>query len=141
MKKIKIINGPNLNLLGKREPVLYGSEDFSEVFTRLKLAFPETELTYFQSNSEEEIIIALQESAVEGVSGIVFNPAAFSHSSIAIADAVAGIDIPVAEVHISNIYGREAFRHHSYISKFAKGVISGFGVEGYHLAVDYLVRS
>ncbi len=141
MKKIKIINGPNLNLLGKREPVLYGSEDFSKVFARLKSAFPETELIYFQSNSEEEIIIALQESTVEGVTGIVLNPAAFSHSSIAIADAVAAIDIPVAEVHISNIYGREAFRHHSYISKFAKGVISGFGIEGYFLAVDYLVRS
>lgn len=141
MKKIKIINGPNLNLLGKREPVLYGSEDFSEVLNRLRLTFPETELMYFQSNSEEEIILAIQESGVEGVTGIVLNPAAFSHSSIAIADAVAATDIPVAEVHISNVYSREGFRQHSYVSKFAKGVITGFGVEGYHLAIDYLVRS
>lgn len=141
MKKIKIINGPNLNLLGKREPILYGSEDFSAVFARLKKAFPETELIYVQSNSEEEIIIAIQESEVEGVTGIVLNPAAFSHSSIAVADAVAAIDIPVAEVHISNVYAREGFRQNSYVSRFAKGVITGFGVEGYHLAIDYLVRS
>ena len=141
MKKIKVINGPNLNLLGKREPVLYGSEDFSSIFARLQSTFPDSELLYFQSNSEAEIIAALQESGGEGVTGIVLNPAAYSHSSIAIADAVAGIDIPVVEVHISNIYAREEYRQRSYISKFANGIISGFGVEGYRLAIDYLERS
>ncbi len=141
MKKFKLINGPNLNLLGKREPVLYGSEDFSTIIERLRAAYADCELTYFQSNSEKELIEALHNSSAEGVAGIVLNPAAFTHTSIALADAVAAIDIPVIEVHISNVYARDSFRKDSYISKYARGIIAGFGVEGYRLAIDYFLRS
>ncbi|NEN24479.1 type II 3-dehydroquinate dehydratase [Cryomorpha ignava] len=141
MKNILVINGPNLNLLGKREPVLYGSQDFSEVLDELKSDFPDCTISYFQSNNESELINALHAAADSGIEGAVFNPAAFTHTSIALADAVAAIDLPVVEVHISNIYGREDFRQKSYISKYAAGVIAGFGVAGYRLAVSYLVRS
>lgn len=141
MKNILVINGPNLNLLGKREPVLYGSQDFSEVLNVLKSDFPDCIISYFQSNNESELIDTLHASADSGIEGVVLNPAAFTHTSIALADAVAAIDIPVIEVHISNIYGRESFRQKSYISKYAAGVISGFGVAGYRLAIGYFVRS
>lgn len=141
MKKYLIINGPNLNLLGKREPVLYGSQDFSEVLQGLKSDFSEIEISYFQSNDESGLIDALHNAFADGVAGVVLNPAAFTHTSISLADAVAAIAIPVVEVHISNVFARESFRKHSYISKYAVGVISGFGVEGYRLAIDYLARS
>lgn len=139
--KYKLINGPNLNLLGKREPVLYGAEDFSTVFKTLKSDFPDQELLYFQSNNEGDIIEEIQRATQDNIAGIVLNPAAFTHSSIAIADAVAAIDIPVVEVHISNVFAREAFRQRSYISKYAAGVIAGCGTAGYRLALDFLIRS
>lgn len=141
MKNILVINGPNLNLLGKREPVLYGSQDFSEVLDGLKSQFPKIQISYFQSNNESELIEALHAAANDGVEGVVLNPAAFTHTSIALADAVAAIEIPVIEIHISNVYGRENFRSKSYISKYAEGVISGFGVKGYEMAIGYFVRS
>lgn len=141
MNSIKVINGPNLNLLGKREPILYGAEDFKDVFKSLINAYPKVELSYVQSNSEGEIVDELQRCIAEGIEGVVLNPAAYSHTSVAIADAVAALDIPVVEVHISNILAREAFRQKSLVSKFASGVITGFGTEGYRLAVDFLFRS
>ena len=141
MKNILVINGPNLNLLGKREPVLYGSQDFSEVLNELKSDFPDCIISYFQSNNESELIRTLHAAADSGIEGVVLNPATFTHSSIALADAVAAIDLPVVEIHISNVYGREDFRRKSYISKYAAGVISGFGVAGYRLAVAFFLRS
>lgn len=141
MKNILVINGPNLNLLGKREPVLYGSQDFSEVLNELKADFEDSDISYFQSNSETELIRALHAAADSGVEGIVLNPAAFTHTSLALADAVAAINIPVVEVHISNVLSREDFRRKSYISKYAAGIISGFGVAGYRLAINYFLRS
>jgi len=141
LKNLLIINGPNLNLLGKREPVLYGSETFDGVIENIRSIYPQSSIAYFQSNDESALIEALHDASANGVDGIVLNPAAYTHTSIAIADAVAAIDIPVVEVHISNVYGRENFRQHSYISKFARGVITGFGVDSYRIAVDYLLRS
>jgi len=141
VKNILVINGPNLNLLGTREPVLYGSQDFSEILNELKTHFPDLTISYFQSNNESELIDALHVAANNGVEGVVLNPAAFTHTSIALADAVAAIAVPVIEIHISNVYSREEFRRKSYISKYAKGVISGFGVSGYQMAIGYFVRS
>lgn len=141
MKNLLIINGPNLNLLGKREPVLYGSESFSEVLDNIRTIYPKSVITYFQSNDESDLIKALHEASANGVEGVVLNPAAYTHTSIALADAVAAIDIPVVEVHISNVFARENFRKESYISKYAKGVIVGFGVESYRLAIDFLLHS
>ena len=141
MKTLLIINGPNLNLLGKREPILYGSESFSEVLTHIRSIYPDYSITYFQSNDEGDLIQALHDASANGVEGIVLNPAAYTHTSIALADAVAAIDIPVIEVHISNVFARENFRKDSYISKYARGVIAGFGTEGYRLAIDYFIRS
>lgn len=141
MKTLLIINGPNLNLLGKREPVLYGTESFSDVLDNIRLIYPKSTITYFQSNDETDLIKALHDASANGVEGIVLNPAAYTHTSIALADAVAAIDIPVIEVHISNIFARENFRKDSYISKYVRGVISGFGVEGYRLAIDYFIQS
>lgn len=141
MKNLLIINGPNLNLLGKREPVLYGNESFSEVLDNIRSIYPNSSITYFQSNDETELIQALHDASANGVEGIVLNPAAYTHTSIALADAVAAIDIPVIEVHISNVFARENFRKDSYISKYAKGVIAGFGVESYRLGIDYFMES
>lgn len=141
MKNILVINGPNLNLLGKREPVLYGSKDFSEVLNGLKSDFPDCSISYFQSNNESELINTLHAAADSGVEGVVLNPAAFTHTSIALADAVAAITVPVIEIHISNVSAREDFRKKSYISKYAAGVISGFGVAGYRMAISYFFRS
>lgn len=137
---ILIINGPNLNLLGKREPALYGSESFSEVLSAIQDEFPATDVAYHQCNTEGEIIDLLHGAAEKGVKGIVLNPAAFTHTSIAIADAVAAIDVPVVEVHISNVYNREAYRQKSFVSKYAAGVITGFGINGYRLAVAHFLR-
>ena len=134
--QIAIINGPNLNLLGKRETNIYGNEDFNVFYAQLKLQYTQLELSYYQSNSEGQIVSKIQELGF-GVDGIILNPAAYSHTSIAIRDAISAIKVPVLEVHISNIYAREAFRNHSHISAVSVGVISGLGLKGYNLALDY----
>ncbi len=132
--KIAIINGPNLNLLGTRETEIYGSTSFEIYFAGLCKKFPEHELTYFQSNVEGELINKLHELGFS-YDGIVVNAGAYTHTSIALADAVAAIKTPVVEVHISNIFAREDFRHVSYIGRHCKGSISGFGLRGYEMAV------
>ena len=133
--KILIINGPNLNLLGTREPDIYGAVTFEDYFTQLQFRFKALELSYFQSNHEGELMDKLQE-AQENFQGVILNAAAYTHTSIAIADTVKAIKIPVVEVHISNIHTREDFRKHSYIAPYTKGVIVGFGLEGYALAIQ-----
>ena len=135
MKKIIIINGPNLNLLGKREPDVYGNQDFENYFNRLKASYPDVELDYFQSNVEGEIINKLHETGFS-YNGIILNAGAYTHTSIAIADAIRGITVPVVEVHISNVFSRENFRHHSYLSEVCRGVIVGFGLDSYRLAIE-----
>lgn len=137
MKKVIIINGPNLNLLGKREPEIYGSLNFTDFFEELKVKFPAMELTYFQSNIEGELIDKLHEVGFS-YDGILLNAGAYTHTSIAIGDAIKSIETPVVEVHISNTFGRESFRHQSYISAHAKGVILGFGMQSYELAIQSL---
>jgi len=133
--KIIIINGPNLNLLGNREPEVYGSQTFDEYFKTLKDRFPTIELSYFQSNIEGELIDKLQEAGFH-YDGIIINAAAYTHTSIGIGDTVKAIQTPVIEVHISNVYARENFRHHSFIAPNTKGVIVGFGLQGYDLALQ-----
>ena len=135
MKKILIINGPNLNLLGKREPDVYGNKSFDIYFEELKTEFQQFELEYFQSNTEGEIIDKLHQAGFS-IDGIILNAGAYTHTSIAIADAVRSIQTPVIEVHISNIFKRENFRHHSYLSEAVKGCIIGFGLDSYHLALQ-----
>ncbi|MFT5678660.1 type II 3-dehydroquinate dehydratase [Patiriisocius sp. Uisw_047] len=132
--KIIIINGPNLNLLGKREPSIYGNQTFEAYFGNLKTQNPAVSLEYFQSNIEGELIDKLQEVGFN-YDGIILNAGAYTHTSIAIGDAVKAIETSVVEVHISNTFGREEFRHQSYISAGAKGVILGFGMESYELAL------
>lgn len=134
MKKIIIINGPNLNLLGKREPEIYGHENFNSYYTHLKESFPDYEIHYFQSNVEGEIINKLHEIGFE-FDGIILNAGGYTHTSIAIADAVAAIESPVVEVHISNIFAREDHRHTSLFGAHTIGSISGFGLESYRLAL------
>jgi len=136
--KILIINGPNLNLLGVREPSIYGDKGFDRYFEDLKTAFPALELGYFQSNHEGEIIDKIHEVGFT-YDGIVLNAGAYTHTSLAIGDAIAGINTPVVEVHISNVHARESFRHHSYLAKNCKGIIAGFGLDSYRLAVLSLV--
>ncbi len=138
MKKITIINGPNLNLLGKREPEIYGSESFEEALETWKSKYDGLSLDYKQSNVEGELVNYIQEAGFEG-SGIILNAGAYTHTSVAIGDAVAAIDKPVIEVHISNIYGREEFRHKSFISPHAAGIIIGMGMQSYALAIDHLL--
>jgi 3-dehydroquinate dehydratase-2 len=133
--KIIIINGPNLNLLGKREPEIYGNQTFEEYFQQLKSKFSNIELHYFQSNIEGELVSKLQEVGFN-YDGIVLNAAAYTHTSVAIGDAVKAIETPVIEVHISNTFSREEFRHQSFISGNAKGVILGFGLQSYDLAIQ-----
>ncbi len=132
--KLIIINGPNLNLLGKREPEIYGNNSFETILATLKEQFPAVELDYFQSNSEGALIDKLHEVGFT-YDGIVLNAGAYTHTSIAIADAVRAITTPVVEVHISNVFAREEFRHHSFLSSAAKGVICGFGIDSYRLAI------
>lgn len=132
--KICIINGPNLNLLGKREPKIYGSQTFEDYLSILKSKFHNLELNYFQSNIEGELIDKIQECGFS-YEGIILNAGAYTHTSIGIGDAVKAITTPVVEVHISNTFSRESFRHQSYISGNAKGVILGFGMKSYELAV------
>jgi 3-dehydroquinate dehydratase II len=138
--KIAIINGPNLNLLGKREVDIYGSNSFETYFTALQAKFSNVEFVYFQSNVEGELVNAIQEYGFS-IQGIVLNPAAYTHTSIAIGDAVAAITAPVVEVHISNIFAREEFRKHSYVSAKCNAVISGAGLLGYELAVKALIEA
>mgnify|MGYP001320976299 FL=1 len=135
MKKIIIINGPNLNLLGKREPEIYGSESFEVYFKSLKKEYPSLDLDYYQSNIEGELIDKLHEVGFS-YDGIILNAAAYTHTSVGIGDAVKGISTPVIEVHISNTYSREEFRHQSFISPNANGVILGFGLKSYALALQ-----
>ena len=132
--KVIIINGPNLNLLGKREPSVYGSETFENYFQDLQRRFRQVELEYFQSNIEGEIIDKLHETGFT-YDGIILNAAAYTHTSVGIGDAVKGIETPVVEVHISNVYQRENFRHSSYIAPNARGIIAGFGLQSYELAL------
>ena len=133
--KIIIINGPNLNLLGKREPEIYGHQTFEDYFSVLKNKYPSLELDYFQSNIEGELISKIQEVGFSH-DGILLNAAAYTHTSIGIGDAVKAITTPVIEVHISNTFSRETFRHQSFISANAKGVIIGFGLNSYDLALQ-----
>jgi 3-dehydroquinate dehydratase-2 len=133
--KILILNGPNLNLLGKREPETYGSTSFNNYFISLEEKFPNVQLSYFQSNIEGEIIDKLHEVGFSH-DGIVLNAGAYTHTSIGIGDAIKAIETPTIEVHISNVYNREEFRHHSYVSKNAAGIIVGFGLKGYDLAIQ-----
>ena len=135
MKKIIIINGPNLNLLGKREPEIYGSQTFEDFFETLKSQYSQFKIEYFQSNIEGELFDKLHEVGFS-YDGVILNAAAYTHTSVGIGDAVKGISSPVIEVHISNTYNREEFRHHSFISPNAKGVILGFGLGSYSLALQ-----
>lgn len=134
MKKLIIINGPNLNLLGKREPEIYGSETFEDYLNTLKTNYNDVIIDYYQSNIEGELIDKLQEVGFS-YDGIIINAAAYTHTSVGIGDAVKAIKTPVIEVHISNTFSREAFRHQSYISPNSKGVILGFGLQSYDLAI------
>lgn len=138
MKKILVLNGPNLNLLGVREKSIYGDQSFEEYFKSLKARFAYVDLSYFQSNSEGAIIDKLHEVGFE-YDGVVLNAGAYTHTSVAIGDAIAAIKTPVVEVHISNVHQREAFRHHSYLSKNCKGVILGFGLDSYRLGIESLI--
>jgi 3-dehydroquinate dehydratase-2 len=139
MKKILILNGPNLNLLGKREPEIYGSQTFEQYFETLKPLFPDTELFYFQSNHEGALIDKIHEVGFS-FDGIVINAGAYTHTSVALADALSAIKTPAVEVHISNIHAREAFRHHSYLTAKCKGMICGLGLKGYELAIRYFTE-
>lgn len=133
--KVLIINGPNLNLLGKREPEVYGSTTFEEYYQEVKAKFPSMDLSYYQSNIEGELIDKIHEVGFS-YDGIVINAGAYTHTSVALRDAISGIETPVIEVHISNTHQREEFRHHSYISPVCKGVILGFGLDSYRLALE-----
>ncbi|MFL0354494.1 type II 3-dehydroquinate dehydratase [Xanthomarina sp. GH4-25] len=135
MKKIIIINGPNLNLLGKREPQIYGSLTFNEFFETIKEKYPQVALEHYQSNVEGELINKIQEVGFT-YDGIILNAAAYTHTSVGIGDAVAAIETPVIEVHISNTFKREDFRHLSYVAPNAKGIIVGFGLQSYELAIQ-----
>ncbi|MFY0631083.1 MAG: type II 3-dehydroquinate dehydratase [Flavobacteriaceae bacterium] len=133
--RIAIINGPNLNLLGKREPTVYGSDSFEDFFNSLQDKYSKVSFHYYQSNIEGELIDKLHEVGFD-YDGIILNAAAYTHTSVGIGDAVKAIETPVVEVHISNVHSREEFRHTSYIAGNAKGVIFGFGLKGYELAVE-----
>ena len=136
--KITIINGPNLNLLGSRETDIYGSQSFESYVDSLKSLFADVDIDYFQSNIEGEIINFIQNS--KNSNGIVLNAAAYTHTSVGIADAVKSIDCKVIEVHISNTFSREEFRHNSYISPVVDGIIIGFGLDSYRLAVESIIK-
>jgi 3-dehydroquinate dehydratase II len=136
--KILIINGPNLNLLGTREQTVYGNQTFETYFADLKTKYPALHLDYFQSNVEGELINKIQ-AADKKHAGIILNAGAYTHTSIAIADTIAAISTPVVEVHISNIFAREDYRHVSYLGKHCKGSISGFGLTSYEMALQYFI--
>ncbi len=138
MKKILVLNGPNLNLLGVREKSIYGDQDFLSYFEELKKRFTTIQLEYFQSNSEGILIDKIHEIGFE-YDGIVMNAGAYTHTSIAIGDAIAAVRTPVIEVHISNVHQREEFRHHSFLAKNCQGVICGFGLDSYRLGIEALL--
>ena len=138
--RLLILNGPNLNLLGKREPGIYGRQSFDAFFKALQQRFPEQDLHYFQSNSEGVLIDKLHEVGFD-YDGIILNAGAYTHTSIAIADAIKSINAPVIEVHISNVHARESFRHHSYIAPYCRGSIIGLGLSGYELAVTFFTNT
>lgn len=138
--QIQIINGPNLNLLGKREPEIYGSESFEDYFEQLKKRFPQVELHYFQSNVEGELINKIHDVGFS-FDAILLNAGGYTHTSVAISDAIAGVTTPTLEVHISNIYKREEFRHKSIISKSCVGMVSGLGLKGYELGISYFLNT
>lgn len=138
MKKILVLNGPNLNLLGVREKSIYGSQDFLSYFEELKKRFSAVHLEYFQSNSEGILIDKIHAVGFE-YDGIVMNAGAYTHTSVAIGDAIAAVQTPVIEVHISNVHQREEFRHHSFLAKNCKGVICGFGLDSYRLGIEALL--
>jgi 3-dehydroquinate dehydratase II len=138
--KLLILNGPNLNLLGRREPEIYGSSTLADLEADLRAAFPDDDLSFFQSNHEGALIDRLHQAAGEGFDGVAFNPGAFTHTSIALRDAIAGTGLPVVEVHLSNVHAREDFRWTSLIAPVCVGQISGLGQAGYHLALRYLAE-
>lgn len=138
--KIVIINGPNLNLLGTREPGIYGNQNFEQYYEGLKLSFPQVKFDYFQSNIEGELIDRIQQVGFS-CDGILLNAAAYTHTSVGIGDALKAIDTPVIEIHISNTFSREDFRHKSYITPVAKGIIVGFGLDSYRLGVESFLKS
>lgn len=137
--RIVVVNGPNLNLLGRREPGIYGSTTLEQCLKELCARYPEVEFTAFQSNIEGELVTCLQQATAEGCDGIVLNAAAYTHTSVALHDAIRAIDVPVVEVHISNVAAREPFRHVSLIASACVGSISGFGLDSYRLAVEALL--
>ncbi len=137
--EILILNGPNMNLLGRRERGIYGNMSFDTYYEILQSQYPDIQLSYAQSNSEGELIDKLHAVGFS-INGILFNPGGYAHTSIALSDAVAAITTPVVEVHISNVFAREEFRHHSYISKNCAGIICGFGLEGYRLGIEHFLR-
>jgi 3-dehydroquinate dehydratase-2 len=139
MKKILILNGPNLNLLGKREPLIYGSGTFEDFYQGLVFRHTNVLLSHYQSNVEGELINKLHEAGFE-YDGIIFNAGGYTHTSVAIADAVAAITTPVIEVHISNVYAREEYRHQSLMAKNCVGIITGLGIQGYELALEYFLN-
>jgi 3-dehydroquinate dehydratase-2 len=141
--KLLLLNGPNLNLLGSREPEVYGADTLQDVemAAAAQAAAAGAMLDCYQSNHEGALIDRIHAARVEGVTGIVFNPGGYTHTSVALRDALAGVAIPFVEVHISNIYRREAFRHHSYFSGLAVGTICGLGIDGYRLAIDFLLKN
>ena len=139
--KIQIINGPNLNLLGQREPGIYGSESFDNYLKVLRTKYPDVQIDYYQSNVEGELINKMQEVGFfGGYDGIVLNAGAYTHTSIALQDCIRSLKCPVIEVHISNVHQREEFRHHSMISCACKGVICGFGLDSYRLAIEAILN-
>ena len=140
MRKIQIINGPNLNLLGVREPGIYGNNSFESYLPALRALFPDVQIDYYESNIEGEMINKMQEVGF-GYDGIVLNAGAYTHTSIALLDCIRSLRCPVVEVHISNVHQREEFRHHSMISSGCKGVICGFGLQGYELAIRGLLNN
>ena len=137
--KIQIINGPNLNLLGKRETSIYGNQSFEDFFKDLQKRFASIEFHYYQSNIEGELVNKLHETGFD-FTGIILNAGAYTHTSVAIHDAIGGIKTPVVEVHISNVYGREEFRHKSLITSKCVGLLTGFGMEGYAMAISYFIN-
>ena len=139
MKKIQIINGPNLNLLGRREPEIYGSMGFDSYLERLRAIFLDCEIYYYQSNSEGDLIDKIHEAGFS-VDGIVFNAGGYTHTSVALRDAIKSVDAPVIEVHISNVHAREDFRRQSLISAVCRGVIAGFGLDSYRLALEAIIN-
>lgn len=138
--KIQIINGPNLNLLGVREPSVYGKMGFNDYLAQLRAAYPQVEIDYYQNNSEGELINKIHEVGFS-CDGVVLNAGAYTHTSVALLDAIKAVSSPVIEVHISNVHQREEFRHHSIISAGCKGVICGFGLDSYRLAIEAILQA